>query len=497
MRRLGPALLVAALTTACGSTVQMTSRTGYGDLTASSPGAAGSVLGPGQSSPDGSSPAGVPAGSGASGAPVAGGADVVPPGSDGASLGRLGPGVSAKTITIGLTVQQNSAAVSSIASTYNVQLADNAGAYAALVAWVNKHGGVGGRTLKPVWFSYDPTSGNGDQLGQAACSRFTEDSQVFAALDTFNGSSTFNQCMQQRGRLMLQYGLYFGTRASWQRYSNEVSAEGLPLDDAGRLLADHLSSTGFLSRTTKVGAIVRGSADLKAAYEQGFVPALARHGLKVEQAQVVRDAQDSSELAGYTTDISSAVLKFQSLGIDRVVFFDSGSYAALVFSQTADKQQYHPRYGFTSLNSVVALSGSGSAAPQDQMVGAQGISWETNADGLQTTRTTSATLCLSILRAAGITPSDAGTEASYLKTCQTFFLFRAAAEKAGPELTRDSFLAAVEGLGSSFVGTNTWGGATRFGPDDHSGASVFRPFAYDPGCSCFAVSGPARPVGAS
>jgi ABC-type branched-subunit amino acid transport system substrate-binding protein len=293
---------------------------------------------------------------------------------------------------------------------------------------------------------------------------------------------------------MLQYGVYFGVEATWRKYSNEVAADGLPLDDAAALLADHLVSAGFLSKATRLGAVVRSSYDLTQAYQRGFLPALAKFGLNVAQTEFVRDAQTESDISGYTADISSAVLKFRTSGINRVVFFDPGSYAATVFSQNAQQQQYHPLYGFSTLNTIEGLEGSSSAAPQQQMIGSLGVSWEMNADGLTRTRTSSGKLCDAILKAAGITATDAGTEASYLKTCQTFFLFKAAADAAGRDLTRDTFMQAVESLGSKYVSTDTWDGITRFDPNQHAGVSVYRPFVYSQNCSCFVVSGGIQPV---
>lgn len=410
---------------------------------------------------------------------------------------QLGPGVTATTVQVGFTVQQNNSTASSIASTYNVQLPDNRAAYEALVKDVNAHGGIGGRKLVPVFYSYDPSSGTAAQIGQAACASFTQDHQVFAALDAFVPNDTFNTCMQKKGRVLQEYGLFFGSSTSWSKYSNEVAADGLPFEQGGRILAEHLAGTGFLSSSTRLGVLVRSSRDLTEAYQHGFVPALTQHGLKVQQTYYLRDAQAASDISGYTADISSAVLKFASNGIDRVVFFDTGSYSALVFSQTAQQQQYHPRYGLMSLNGIVTLAGSGSEAPPQQMVGAQGVSWEMNADGLATTRTRDGQRCLAILRAAGIDTSNNATDASYLETCQSFFLFRRTATAAGGNLNRDTFLAAVEGLGSSFVSTNTWGGVTSFGPGRHHGVAVYRPFSYDQKCGCFAVTGPAQPVGSS
>jgi ABC-type branched-subunit amino acid transport system substrate-binding protein len=500
VRRLAALVLGSALVTACGTTVPLSDAQSQGRDGGLSPEQPSRVL--------------TPAGDQAARAPSQGGTVPTPRHSDTAPGSvsteptgttaqhtvegmQLGPGVDANSIRVGFTIQANSAAVSSIASAYNVQLANDRGAYEALVNDANAHGGVGGRKIKPVYFTYDPSAGNAAQIGQAACANLTEDNSVFAAIDTLVGSDTLNSCLQKRGRVMLEYGLFFGSASTWHTYPNEVAADGLPFDVGSRILAEQLSRTGFLSAKTRLGVIVRSSHDMKEAYSRTFVPTLARLGLKVEQSQYVRDPQSESDLSGYTSDISSAVLKFRSSGVDRVVFFDTGSYAALVFSQTAEDQGYRPRYGFTSYNSIVALSGSGSAAPQKQMVGAQGVSWEGMADGLLTTKNRSARRCDAVLKAAGIVGSDAGTEASYQKTCQTFFLFEAAATRAGSSLNRDTFLRAVEALGAGFEASNTWDGRTSFAAGDHSGVSVFRAFGYREACSCFSPTGSAQPVGPS
>jgi hypothetical protein len=494
-RRVGALLVGLFVLTACGSTVQYSGSIASNDLGLpsgqSTPGASNELeTGPGSSGQQTMPTAArvvqaMP--SSAAGQVDAAGRPVT------VAATALGPGVSATSIRVGFTIQQNSAAVSSIASTYKVQLPDNRAADAALVNYVNAHGGVAGRKLLPTYFSYDPSSGNADTIGQAACASFTQDKQVFAALDAFVPNNTFNSCMQKAGRLMLEYGLWFGSSSSWARYRNEVAADGLPFDQSATLLAEHLASTGFLSSSTKLGVLVRSSADLTEAYSRGFVPALTRLGLKVDQTVYMRDAQAESDISGYTSDISSAVLKFASNGINRVVFFDTGSYSALVFSQTAQQQRYHPLYGLTSLNGIVTFDGNSSYA--SQMTGAQGISWETNADGMTKTPTHSAQRCLAILKAASIDTSNTTTDASYLETCQTFFLFKAAGDAAGATLNRGTFLNAVENLGSTFESTNTWGGATRFDAQHHSGVAMYRPFVYDQSCSCFVVSGPARPVG--
>ena len=498
-RAIAGLLLGAAALTACGTTVRSSVTTG------STQSGAGDVSGIAPANANGAVPAGVtPVDSGT--AKVTSdhspGAHGVPSFDGGVSSAgapaavTLGPGVRADSVAIGLTIQSNNATVSSIAAAYNVQLPDTRAAYDALVSYINNHGGVGARKLRPIYYTYDSSASTADQIGQAACAHFTEDTSVFAALDAISVDS-FNSCMQKRGRVMLPYGLYFGGEATWKRYPNVVAADGLPFNSAGKTLGDYLVRSGFLSKSTRVGAIVRSSADLAESYQKGFVPILARAGLKVTEAHYVRDPQAASDISGYTADISSAVLKFRSSGVDRVVFFDTGSYAALVFSQNAEQQGYRPHYGFMSLNSIVALQGSGSAAPRAQMTGAQGVSWEMNADGLATSRTRSGQQCDAIMKAAGIAATDAGTEASYLKTCQTFFLFKAAADLAGRSLNRDSFLASVDGFGSSFLATNTWNGLTQLSFGHHGGVSVYRPFAYREGCSCFAVSGAVQPVAAS
>ena len=57
--------------------------------------------------------------------------------------------------------------------------------YQALVNYVNDHGGLLGKDIKPVYYSINPLAemGGGGSVDQAMCSDFTQDNHVFAVMD--------------------------------------------------------------------------------------------------------------------------------------------------------------------------------------------------------------------------------------------------------------------------------------------------------------------------
>ena len=398
-------------------------------------------------------------------------------------------------IQIGTYYLQGGGAALAAAGFAGLVIPDNKPLFDAMVKYLNAHGGLGGRRIVPVEFRYNS---NGDPHAQdaAACADFTQDHHVYLVVGGISsGAGDLPACLIQHGVPLIGANLggdeqYF---AQNHQFIYEPGQANFTLGLS--TLVNNLAAQSFFSGpATKVGVVQYEGPTYDRAVDDGLTAALAQHGIKLTDRIHVTSSTDNSIIA---RDSASAVLKFSSEGINRVFFMAPGGAVATYFMEAASTQHYHPRYGFMSINGIVSLTGSGSAEPQDQMVGSQGVSWETNADGLTKAPTRSAKLCLAILKAAGIDTTNTETDASYLETCQHFFLFKAAGDAAGLTLNRDTFISAVEHLGTSFESTNTWGGATRFGVNDHHGVAAFRPFVYHQDCKCFVVNGPAQPVGSS
>src|SRR5258708_5414239 len=175
------ALVAVASLAACGSTVPAAQR-----RVASAAGSVEGSLGGG--------PSGGSAGSDASGAPV--GASDVTNGSARAATsasaskskaggsaprGAVGVVGSHAPIEVGIGVDRNDAAFAAAFGVTTSQPEEKTVAE-AVVADINKHGGLAGHPIAPVYTEFDNTSSDWIAQDQASCATFTEDHHVVAVV---------------------------------------------------------------------------------------------------------------------------------------------------------------------------------------------------------------------------------------------------------------------------------------------------------------------------
>ena len=91
--------------------------------------------------------------------------------------------------------------------------------------------------------------------------------------------------------------------------------------------------------------------------------------------------------------------------------------------------------------------------------------------------------CLALMEANGEVPADANNAAVMAGVCEYLWLAKAAIEGGLPDITPDSAMRGLEGLGSSAPSLLSF--TNTFGPGRHDGAGTYRTTAYDPACTCF------------
>src|SRR5713101_5715032 len=208
-----PALLVAAaamlLVAACGTTVsdsQAARRQGSASAGADIGGGTSGGVDNGGAGPTPGSTSGIGAGSTA--------------GATGTGLTASGPGAASNRAT-GLTHAApgvplklgiefldfgNALPTLGIAGTAPTN-EQTEGEYQAGIDRINASGGLLGHKLEPVFFIYQgESSASGAQQDQAACTAFTQDNHVFAALVVSFASDTLLGCLNNAGVLTIEPG---------------------------------------------------------------------------------------------------------------------------------------------------------------------------------------------------------------------------------------------------------------------------------------------------
>ena len=330
---------------------------------------------PGSSTPGATAPGStaLPGGRPSGATSAAGGAGTAANGNT--NGGNNGPGVTATTVRVGFVYITNSQAANQafgfqVASTGNEQSEEQ-----ALVDYVNKHGGIGGRQVVPVFVAVDFSKAESDPtVFEEVCHSLTEDYHVFAVVDGSGPPDATNAdaCYAQHGTINFDGGFGEADLAFLRQASPYIWAdESVALDRGMRWEVSGLQSRGFFAgATNKLGVIVADDSVNDRVYNQVTLPALQSAG--VSQPLEFKVPHDT--LSDLANTMKQAVVQFQAKGITNVIFQGGGGYGggsyAVLFMVDSESQHYNPRYGLSSSDGPVGLVAN---VPQDQFQNALAV----------------------------------------------------------------------------------------------------------------------------
>ena len=484
------ALAATLAATACGTTVSTSgvASTSADGLAVPSATSSSGVTAPGSTTP-GTAPGSAP---GALTSP--GGATST---TDLTSPGGSGPAGSAHTprtinpklppIEIGTYYLQGGSAALAAAGFAGVAIPDNKPYFDEMVAYLNKHGGLGGRLIKAVEFKY--TSG-GDPHAQdaAACSDVTQDHHVDLVVGGISsGAGDLPACLTKHGVPLIGANLGGDARYFAQTHQFIYEPGQANFTIGLTTLVNDLWSKNFFSPTAKVGIVQYEGPTYDHAIDDGFVAALARHGMTVANRVKVTSNTDNSIIA---RDSANAVLKFSTQGINRVFFMAPGGAVATYFMNAASTQNYHPRYGVWSADSPYVLA---ITAAKDQLRNSMGIGYQPGLDVASgqdpTASTPAAKACLKFWSSLGQSDNSGLNSALKRAMCDGFnTLLRAVAFNSHTLTSTVALEAGYNAIANGYAPAATF--LMRFAPGGHDAANGYRRLAYQTGCSCYVYSGP-------
>ena len=492
--RLLVAGLLAAAVSGCGSTV--TTAPG-----AVAPGVAAPV-GNGLGAP---APAatGLPSAATVPGAPNGAGGAATTVTSGGTSSGPVGGGASSGTSSTSTGTAANRSPIKiGIIYVNNDQGASAAGinngntftprrAYEALVAAYNARGGVAGRHIHPVYVELKSSSTSLKADIQAGCSTFTQDEHVAAVLGgTGIYSEDLSACLAKARTPQLSGDYGLGDNDSLGRAPYLIPAVTLTVDDRVRLMLERLTSAGRLTAKDKLGIVVEGCPFDQRAYTRTVQPTAKRLGLTVAQKVEARCFGDIRDLGGQASDMQGAVLKFETNGVNKVLFV-SGSVEAnmlLYFATAAESQSYHPGYALTSGAAAAVQEAN---TPKAQLANAVGLGWMPSLDSSRVPPVLPAgRRCLQDLqKAAGLTPQSPADRVYAFGACDTIGLYDAALRATQGNADVSAVLAAISALRTGFPAATTNGERTDFSSGRRTAPAQGRIFAWSTACVCFDYTG--------
>ncbi len=327
-------------------------------------------------------------------------------------------GVSKKEIKLGITYVD----LSNLGDSIDIVLGDWAQMYEAVIADLNKKGGVNGRKIVPVFAPVEPV---GTVPAQEACVKLTEDEQVFAVTGFFLADAP--ACYVDQHETPLVGGikteeLVALAKAPW--FSLE------PDDQVFRQVIDALAADGAF-KGKKLGIVV--DAQFQGLYDDVIEPALKRNKVSGTVANITGTIGDDVAAEQQSGVIAE---RFRSDGINKVLLVGT---TMVQFANALAKTDYRPQLLVTSENNLRAYilnAGSDLSVIEDAL--SAGPSIDFNDPALQK--------CFAVVeKATGYTIVENAPESEpqYRQTsqivCRLTTLFAEIAEAAGKKLTRTSF----------------------------------------------------------
>ena len=506
---MSPASRIAALTTAlalvsaCGSTVPLgqrladTTTTGLGTGTqqTTDPGGDGAGAGSGALTPGTNTATGGT--TGAAGSTSAGAASL-PPGS---SAQQPVSGVSATTITIGFIYTTGRAEAAAALGAAGVTSGDELAQWKLLIQAVNKSGGLGGRQIKPVFFGEGTNTGQSTATKEAAaCTAFTQDNHVAAALSSFEFTDSFMNCMNKHG-VPTAYSLEtLNSTSTYNRYPLQFEPGNLGLDRQGAELGSSLADQGYFAGTVPAvnGVITYDTVAYHAAVD-ALERSLKAHGIALKDKRFIPFPNESKDTGAVAAQVSSIELAFASEGVNHVMMFDLNGLLSLLFMTNAQSQQYHPRYGLTSQSSGTHLADLLKGNANAQLKDARGIGWIpvldlASSEYGSTKGSPARKRCREIMIKGGQQQglSSPGAELVADGQCDIAFMLQQAFQHLTGPVSGAALQTAVRALGTAFPPAGTF--STSFGTGRRDGVSTVRDVAYQTSCSCFRYTSALRNV---
>lgn len=497
---------VALLATACGTTVKDTDAIGSADAGLTAPAA-------GQS-PTGDAGLGVgttAAGTTASGsvsngatATAAGnatrGATITTPRSATTPTVANAPGVTDKAIYIGIDYTTNADAANAAIGASGITSGDERADAQAVIDDINAHGGAAGRKLVPVWHATDAQSQQTRAtIDQEICADFTQDHHVFAAA-AIGYTDNLKACLRKAGVLQVHSGtLLDPDQAMFRQYPNYIEAGTISQDRADAALVRSLVRQHYFagwnstagkpgSSPVKVGVLGVDLPEWNRPLKRVLLPALKAvgHPVDPEDVRMIYNPGSSAEDGVTLRDIANAVLKFRQDGVTHVILLDTGGQLLVFFGKDAQSQHYFPRYGVHSGSGVQAIYDSGLVSNQ-QLNGAVGFAWNPSLDlspaAADKYSTASTKHCLRVMKQrTGQTYTSTNAASLALSYCDEIYLIAAAVDRAGPAISLQTAVAAIEGLGNAFLPAGF--PSSYFGPGRHDGVETGWDQKWDSDCKC-------------
>lgn len=351
--------------------------------------------------------------------------------------------------------------------------------YQLAVDDLNSRGGIAGCEVEVVFAQFEVLGPNDYHTeSEGTCRRLSEDHDVFAAHNAGDETPTFIECMARAEKPVFYENRHGLGDQHFERYRGFLYAPHVISASRRASHIDMFEAAGYfedLGLGDKVGFLTPRTPGQQEIVHELWAPALDERGIpwtvfEFDRIERVDQASDAS------AQMNAAVLEFRREGVTHVMAPRTTFAVSQFFTNSAESQQYRPRYGFADRH----IPGWRDAPPDGQRSGTIAIShmlsdlwppdpnidpdpeqWATNPPNTARER------CDALYEGEteGLVPP--------YRWCDTLEILRTTLTDPD-DISPRALLEGVEGLGTSMELATAYGGASRFGPGRYDGHTAVR-----------------------
>jgi ABC-type branched-subunit amino acid transport system substrate-binding protein len=241
-----------------------------------------------------------------------------------------------------------------------------------MIDWINKHGGIAGRKVRPIFHTTEILNGTWASQAEATCRTFTEDNKVVAAITSATGGSdALWACTSRKGTALVERNMWLWADKYYEQRPDMLYTPARMSPDRwiGHWLTG-LKKTGFFKG--KLGVARFDGEPFDTLTRTRLKPALKKLGVTITHEAVLTTPPSIAAFGNMNGEISNAIVQMRTKQVDHVIFLQNAGSLPFFWLPEADAQKWYPQYGLSTADIPLTLTG---LSPQTQLENAQGVSW--------------------------------------------------------------------------------------------------------------------------
>ncbi len=307
----------------------------------------------------------------------------------------------------------------------------------AIVAWYNDNGGVLGREIEVVHRIFVPV---GAATAEKVCLELTEDIEVFAVLNGFSGPGAEDQntCISEFHDTVLVGGLPSARQAADS--GGLWVTPDMSLDRRNPAAVNLMEQAGVLDELGPM--MIIGSNAIEEPLVRQMQQALIDAGVDVPEIAWITTTGDQPATNG---EVDVFIAKARSQGISTIVLLGEGEFRNQAFFRNAPDFTYIMGNG-DRITDWLAIPPEGLQEGTRVLTNRNGPSPVDDPRTQECVAAVEAAMDIEVLPTEELGETDPNYWSGTSGSCQRMALFVQIAEAAGPELTNDSWIAALDNV---------------------------------------------------